>query len=72
MNKLSITITLTIALIILICLFFNAAKSRDYYIDGCLANTDLLVKTNLAIESTGLMLELQEDGSFKLVERITE
>ena len=58
MNKLSITITLTIALIILICLFFNAAKSRDYYIGGCLANADLLVKTNLAIESTGLMLEL--------------
>ena len=77
MNKtskifLSITIIFAIALVIITCLYFNAAKFRDDYLDRTLENAELLVKTNLAIEDAGYRIEVQEDGSFKLVERTSE
>ena len=77
MNKtskifLSITIILTIALVMVICLYFNAAKVRDDYLNNTLENADLLVKTNLAIEDAGYRIQVQEDGTFKLFERAAE
>lgn len=77
MNKtskifLSITIILTIALVIMICVYFNTAKVRDDYLNMTLESSDLLVKTNLAIEDAGYRIQVQEDGSFKLVERTTK
>lgn len=77
MNKtskifLSITIILTICLVVIICLYFNTAKIRDDYLNNTLENADLLVKTNLAIEDAGYRIQVQEDGSFKLVERTSK
>lgn len=77
MNKtskifLSITIILTIVLVMVVCLYFNAAKVRDDYLNKTLENADLLVKTNLAIEDVGYRIQVQEDGSFKLIERVAE
>lgn len=77
MNKtskifLSITIILTIFLVVITCLYFNTAKVRDDYLNNTLENADLLVKTNLAIEDAGYRIQVLEDGSFKLVERISK
>ena len=77
MNKtskifLSITIILTIVLVMVVCLYFNAAKVRDDYLNNTLENADLLVKTNLAIEDAGYRIQVQEDGTFKLFERAAE
>lgn len=77
MNKtskifLSISIILAIALVTITCLYFNAAKVRDDYLNKTLENADLLVKTNLAVEDAGYRIQVQEDGSFKLVERTSE
>lgn len=69
---LSITIIFAITLVIMTCVYFNTAKVRDDYLNKTLETSDLLVKTNLAIEDAGYRIQVQEDGSFKLVERISE
>ena len=68
----SITIILTIALVIMTCLYFNTAKVRDDYLNMTIESSDLLVKTNLAIEDAGYRIQVQEDGSFKLIERTSK
>ena len=77
MNKtskifLSITIILTIFLVVITCLYFNTAKVRDDYLNMTIESSDLLVKTNLAIEDAGYRIQVLEDASFKLVERISK
>ena len=77
MNKtskifLSITIILTIFLVVITCLYFNTAKVRDDYLNMTIESSDLLVKTNLAIEDAGYRIQVQEDGSFKLIERTSK
>ena len=74
MNKInkifiSITIILGITLVIITCLYFKAIKLSNDYLNKTLENADLLVKTNLAIEEAGYRIQIQEDGTFKLIDR---
>ena len=77
MNKLSkfflgIIIILTIALIIITFLYVNAYNLSNKYLRNALDAADMLVKANEAISDAGLEAKVQDDGTFKLVERVTE
>lgn len=73
MNKsgkvfLIISIILAIILIIMTYLYFNALNSLRASLDNSVNNSDILLKTNQAIEDAGFEIQIQEDGSFKLIE----
>ena len=73
MNKsgkvfLIIFIILAIILIIMTYLYFDALNSLRASLDNSVNNSDILLKTNQAIEDAGFEIQIQEDGSFKLIE----
>ena len=73
MNKsgkifLIISIILAIILIIMTYLYFNALNSLRVSLDNSVNNSDILLKTNQAIEDADFEIQIQEDGSFKLIE----
>lgn len=77
MNKLSkifltISIILAIILIVMICLYLNATSLNKQYLNSSQDSAEILLKTNEAIEKAGFEVQIQDDGSFKLVERINE
>lgn len=77
MNKLSkiflgIIIVLSIALIIITFLYVNAYNSSNKYLNDALYAADILFKANEAIYNAGLETKVQDDGTFKLVERVNE
>ena len=74
MNKsgkvfLIISIILAIILIIMTYLYFNALNSLRASLDISVNNSDILLKTNQAKEDAGFEIQIQENGSFKLIEQ---
>ena len=74
MNKSSkvllvVSIILAIISIIMTYLYFNTLNSLRASLDISVNNSDILLKTNQAIEEAGFEIQIQENGSFKLIEQ---
>ncbi len=74
MNKSSkvllvVSIILAIISIIMTYLYFNTLNSLRASLDISVNNSDILLKTNQAIEDAGFEIQIQENGSFKLIEQ---
>ncbi len=71
MNRLSkiFLVVIIILIIIIIGMYMNMVKASKDSLNNTLSKNEEIFKINSAVESAGYKLEIQENGSYLLVEK---